>query len=296
MKRVKIIFSVIIFSFLLLIGIYSLSCKVYSLEEKNKFKNFYSSLTESSENRNVRVAILDSGIDSKHSYFQNIEIKEYNVMNPNQYATDILGHGTAIAGIITNVGNIHNAESNVEIYSVKVLDDNGKGSYVNVIEGLEWCIQNNIDIINLSFGFKKNNTLLQDKIQEMTANNIIVIASAGNKYGFEADYPAAYNEVISVSAINEDNEIAEFSAKGKIDFYTNGTDIPILLPNDQYGMKYGSSLATAHITGLVTLIFQKYSDLDTEKNQYSQVMNLLQNVSNKNSKNQNIIKFGKLDY
>ncbi|MFZ0446518.1 MAG: S8 family serine peptidase [Bacillus sp. (in: firmicutes)] len=296
MKKVRPIISTIICSLLLIVVTYSLGYKVNSQEESNKFRSFHSSLIEGSENRIIKVAVLDSGIDSKHSYFQNLVIEEHNMINPNQSRSDLLGHGTAIAGIIVNVGHMKNSENNIEFHSVKVLDDKGKGTYADVIKGLEWCIQNDIDLINLSLGFKKNNPLLQDKIKEVIDENILVIASAGNNYGFDIEYPAAYDGVISVSAINEHNKIAEFSAKGIIDFYTNGTNIPILLPNDKHDVKDGSSLATAHITGIVTLIFQKSSDLDFGKPLYSQIMDTLQNVADHNSENQNIIRFSELVY
>lgn len=149
----------------------------------------------------MRIAIVDSGINKDHEDLAGTVVKEFNVINKGEQIRDELGHGTAIAGIIAaqdnNMGIIGIAPS-TEIYDVKVLDDEGKGNVDHFIEAIEWCIEEQIDIINISFGFQTDNDELKQTIDKAISKDIIIVASAGNNYGMKTDYPAKYENVISI--------------------------------------------------------------------------------------------------
>ncbi|MFJ7838857.1 S8 family peptidase [Lysinibacillus sphaericus] len=120
--------------------------------------------SEKPTNKKIKVAILDSGI-SHHAALKNKIVASYNAIETDQEPIDELNHGTAIAGII---GSSHNkmgfsgiAKDNVEIYNVKVLNTQGKSDFQTVINGIEWSIKNDVDIINISFGFETNNLELK---------------------------------------------------------------------------------------------------------------------------------------
>lgn len=207
----------------------------------------------------IKIAILDSGIDKNHEDLKDIIKGEFNAIYPGKPIIDELGHGTAVAGIIAaqnnNIG-IVGVSPNVELYSVKILDRNGSGSVEDFVAGIEWAIDNNVDIINLSFGISRDKPLLRESIDKAISQGIIIVASGGNTYGDKVDYPASYPEVISVTAINKNNYNASFATKGKIDFSAPGVDVPILVPNNKYSVSSGTSLATPHVTGIIALILQ----------------------------------------
>ena len=156
------------------------------------------------ENEPIKIAILDSGINKKHNEFKGLTFKEYNAIEPGKEIVDDFGHGTAIAGIIAargikTTGVIHN----VILYDVKVLNEKGGGKINDVIEGIEWCIKKNVDIINISFGFSSEKEGLKEAIDKAINHNIIITAASGNTLGLTVDYPAKYHNVLSISSFDE---------------------------------------------------------------------------------------------
>lgn len=211
-------------------------------------------------NKTIKVAILDSGIDDSQSPLSGRVIKSYNAINGGTNTTDKYGHGTAIAGIIAaepNEGTIQGVFPTAELYDVKVLNDKGGGKIPDVVEGIKWSIEQKVDIINLSFGFQKDDQRLKKAIDEALGNNIIVIAAAGNTLGLSTDYPARYKKVISVSSIDKEMNRDIFAAKGKVDFMAPGVTIPVLTNSGSVNLVSGTSFATAFATGIVASYISK---------------------------------------
>ncbi|MFN2364437.1 MAG: S8 family serine peptidase, partial [Halarsenatibacteraceae bacterium] len=143
---------------------------------------------------NIRVAVLDSGIDYNHPELQGrVDLAGgYNIVEDNTEAMDSQGHGTHVAGIIgaatNNQQGIAGVMWDLELVPVKVLNDRGDGDIWNVTKGIlyaaglldENLINKPVDIINLSVGSTANPTYLIEAIQEVTAKNIIIIAASGN--------------------------------------------------------------------------------------------------------------------
>lgn len=220
----------------------------------------------------VKVAVLDTGIDLKHKDLMRNIKGGYNAIDRRQSATDDNGHGTHVAGTIAAKNNrqgVVGVAPNTWLYSVKVLDSYGEGYISDVVEGIEWCIRHKIKVINMSFGIGEDMPILKDSIIEATQHGIIVVAAAGNNYGsYTIDYPAAYQEVISVSGTDNIDFIGDFSPRGKIDFVAPGVDIYSTYLNNDYSSLEGTSMATPHITGIIVLIISSKgaSDLDSIKN------------------------------
>ncbi|WP_425485178.1 S8 family peptidase [Anoxybacillus ayderensis] len=236
----------------------------------------------------VKVAILDSGINREHEDLKGKVVKEFNAINPGQPLYDTYGHGTAIAGTIAASDNevgIRGVSPNVEIYSVKVLDDKGRGNVRDLVRGIKWCIDNNkVQVMNISFGMSLDNPELRKAIETAINSGIIVVAAAGNNYGRKTDYPANYKDVISVTAVNSNYKMASFSARGKIDFSAPGVDILTTSNNGGYGMYSGTSLAAAYVTGIVAIILEEpeqfgISKLKKNKKFSSEMIDLLRRYS-----------------
>ncbi|MBP3950317.1 S8 family serine peptidase [Bacillus suaedae] len=220
--------------------------------------------------KNVKVAILDSGINKMHEDLEGKIVGEYNAIEPNTPIVDEFGHGTAIAGIITANSNdkgIVGVTQNVELYDVKVLDELGKGSVDNFIDGIEWCIENNIEVINVSFGLQSHNMELKKVIDKAISSGIIIIGAAGNNYGLTVDYPARYTDVISINSLNEELKRSSTAARGKIDFISPGVDILSTDKNGDYSLFTGTSFATAYATGVISTIIGRWEE-DSEINSY----------------------------
>lgn len=207
--------------------------------------------------KNVKIAIIDSGIDSNHIEIKNKIEKGYNFIELNNNTKDYFGHGTAIAGIIAaskNNQGIVGVAPDSKIYPLVVLDRDGKGKIENVIKAIEWSIENNMDIINLSFSTRSNNKGLQEVIQKALAKNIIVVASYYNSKN-TFNFPAMYNGVLGVKSTNS----YELKLDGNI-VYAPGNQIITLNLKNSYQVMNGNSYAAAYVTGYIARLKELYRD------------------------------------
>lgn len=203
----------------------------------------------------IKVAILDSGINDNHEDLDGKVVKKYNTLNNSNKTRDDFNHGTAIAGIITandNDKGVIGLDQNIEIYDVKVLDQEGHGSIEQLVKGIKWSITQNVDIINLSLGFQSDSTDLREVIKEAVSSGIIVIAAAGNTFNLGMDYPAQYDDVISVNAIDSELGLIDAAALGKTDFVAPGEEILSTNADGKYSLYSGTSFAAAYVTGALS--------------------------------------------
>jgi subtilisin family serine protease len=228
--------------------------------------------TKITENK-VKIVVIDSGIDSSHPDLNGKIKQSYSVLTNRDVTNDEMGHGTSIAGIITANYDEHGivgVSQNVELFDVKVLDETGKSKVDDIVAGLEWALQQNPDIINISFGFDKEYASIREIIDFANEKNITVVAAAGNNIGGEIQYPAAYDNVISVGSLNEKKEEDILNPEGNIDFLAPGIDIYTTAINGDYHTVRGSSFATAYITGILSNALtsrdvSKYDSLENKK-------------------------------
>jgi minor extracellular protease Epr len=247
----------------------------------------------------VQVAILDTGV-GPHAELTIVD--GYNALPggvPNLYSDDH-GHGTHIAGIIaasahSGVGTIGGAPE-ADIVAVKVLDYQGKGYLSNLINGLQWVYnRKQIRLVNMSLGFSTDSPPLKTAIKKLFDQGTIMVASAGNSCSddpgqdeggedagetcdapqtTDIKYPAHYQWVIAVTAIDINYQITDYSLVGsKVDMTASGgvrTGARILstyhLP-PFYGYGSGTSQAAAHVTGALALKLQQKSQLSLSQAQ-----------------------------
>ena len=197
----------------------------------------------------IKVGIIDTGIDMDHpDLIDNIK-GGYNATSKKKSYDDDNGHGTHVAGVIAAVDNdigVIGVAPEAEIYAVKALDSTGNGYISDVIEGIEWCIENDMDIINLSLGMVNDSSILHESIINAYNAGIIMVAAAGNNHGGSCEYPAAYDEVVGVGAVNINNEIADFSAIEGVDIWAPGEDVTSTFTNGTYETLDGTSMAAPH--------------------------------------------------
>lgn len=208
----------------------------------------------------INVAILDSGIDCTHEDLRE-RVKggiNFTTENKNDYM-DRLGHGTFCAGIIAaseNRKGIIGVAPLVNIYSVKVLNDRGEGKPSWIQQGIEWCIENNIDIINMSLGYVQEHEGIKQAIKNAHKNKIIMVAAVGNNNNeVEVEFPARYPEVIGVTAIDISEHLGDFCTTGtNVDYSAAGVNVLSTSLRNTYARASGTSFAAPHITGAIALI------------------------------------------
>lgn len=218
--------------------------------------------------KGIKVAVLDTGVTPTVDL--TVAGGQSFVEGDTAY-TDANGHGTHVAGIIAAESNrigVLGVTPEVTIYSLKVLNSEGNGSYSSVIEALDWALDNKIQIINMSFGGTAHSKILEEKLEEVHNAGILVVASAGNS-GSGSDtiqFPAQYPTVIAVGAVDQTNTRAPFSSEGPaLDLVAPGVEITSTLSKQTYIAHSGTSMAAPHVTGAGAILLYKNKQLSVDE-------------------------------
>src|SRR3989338_5529200 len=220
--------------------------KIYSLGEITPWNfeaiGFNFSKINKEFGKNVRIAVLDTGAD-----YNLLSIKSgYDFVNNDSDAFDDNGHGTFVSQIL-KLPNSNLPLPSSEIYAVKVLDENGVGFVSNVIEGINWAMNNDIDIISMSFGGNDDSSFLKETINEAYNQGLLLVGAAGNSNEPIILFPAAYDNVVSVGSINENLERSSFSNYGdNLDFVAPGENIIVTDGNNHFIVQ-GTSFSAPHV-------------------------------------------------
>lgn len=207
----------------------------------------------------VKVGIVDTGIDLTHpDLLANIK-GGVNTINPSKSANDDNGHGTHVAGTAAAINNtigVVGVGPEIHLYAIKVLNRNGSGFLSDVIEGLQWAIANGMQVINMSLGTSSDIQSFHDAVVAVRNAGIVQVAAAGNSGG-AVSFPAAYSEVIAVSATDQTNTIASWSSRGpEVDLAAPGVDIPSTYKGGTYATLSGTSMASPHAAGAAALVLK----------------------------------------
>ncbi|XEC92818.1 S8 family peptidase [Paenibacillus tarimensis] len=213
----------------------------------------------------IKLAVIDTGI-ARHP---NLRVAGgVNSMGGKSFRDDN-GHGTHVAGIAAARGTgagIIGVAPDVRLYAVKALDRNGEGYVSDIIEGIEWCIRNGMNVINMSLGLDPNETsrALLDAVRRARRRGIVIVASAGNDgpNSRRISEPAAFNETIAVAASTRNNRIASFSSRGRgIDLAAPGSRIRSTWLRGGYKTLSGTSMASPHVAAGAALLLARRARL-----------------------------------
>lgn len=238
----------------------------------------------SNDGIDVDVAVIDTGIDGKHS---DLHVVGGHNCSTGRSWSDGNGHGTHVSGTIAAIDNgigVVGVAPGARLHAVRVLDNNGSGSYSSVICGLDWVLANaaTIDVVNMSLGGggsdggdcgNATNDALHRAICRVAGADIPLVVSAGNSSAdASGSTPAAYDEVITVSAwtdfdglaggtfegvgcrTDEDDSFASFSNFGPdVDIAAPGTCILSTWKGGSYETISGTSMSAPHVAGAAAL-------------------------------------------
>lgn len=215
--------------------------------------------------KGVKVAVIDTGITP----YKDLKVSGgVSFVDYTDSYLDDNGHGTFVAGVIASRRNNYGLlgiAPGVELYAIKVLDQNGQGNEEDLVKAIEWAIANDIDIINISFGSTEDSQEVRKAIKKAWQSGIVIVGAAGNLGGDgkqSVTTPASYAEVISVGAIDHDNVRLDFSSYGaKLDFMAPGVDVVGWAIVDQFVVGNGTSAAAPHVTGAIALLKEYAPDL-----------------------------------
>ncbi|MEU8259299.1 S8 family serine peptidase [Micromonospora sp. NPDC048999] len=213
------------------------------------------------------IAVVDTGVDAAHPDLAGRTVAGYNAIKLGAAPADDNGHGTMVAGIAaanTNNGiGVAGAAWTARVMPVKVLDAWGSGYDSNIARGVVWAADHGATIINMSLGGPGDSTVLHDAITYATRKGAVVVAAAGNEGDGQAQYQAAYSEVLAVAATDAAGRLADFSSYGDwVDIAAPGTDIVSTGPApDYYYTGDGTSFAAPIVSGTAALVRTAYPSL-----------------------------------
>jgi len=208
----------------------------------------------------VNVAVVDTGVDRTHpDLVANLRGGANFVATVRSYNDDN-GHGTHVAGIIAAADNtigVVGVAPKANIYAVKVLNKSGTGYISDIIAGIQWSVDNGMDIVNMSLGSNYPSDAFESAINAASNAGVIIVAAAGNDSS-SVDYPAAYEKAIAVSATDINDSLASFSSRGEqIDVAAPGVSIYSTYKGGAYATMSGTSMATPHVSGIIALMLQR---------------------------------------
>ncbi len=231
----------------------------------------------------VTVAVIDSGIYREHEDLNYGRITGYSFLGfPENFGSydDRTGHGTFVTGLMAaemgNARGIAGISSQVDILSLRCFSNDGVGDYntgsgmvSTVLSAIGYAMEQNADVINMSFGGTNEALLLplKEKLEEAAAKGIILVAAAGNSGTDILYYPAAYDCVIGVGMVDGTGTVDAKSQRNESVFITApGSGVLSLghMSPQSYSTGTGTSYATPVVSAMAAMVKQANSAIDNE--------------------------------
>lgn len=222
-----------------------------------QFEKLYQ-LQQSTDVKQMKIAVLDTGVDASLADLKNKITAGYNFINESDNVYDDNNHGTHVSGIIAaginNGYSMSGIHTNAKIMPVKILDASGSGDTEQIAKGIKYAVDHGAKVINMSLGGGYSR-VIESMLQYANSKNVTIIAASGNN-GYEGlDYPGSSKYVTAVGASNDLDIVADYSSYGKeLKLVAPGSNIPSLVPNGNLVLYSGTSMATPHVSAVAGLL------------------------------------------
>ncbi|AYV66582.1 peptidase S8 [Niallia circulans] len=222
-----------------------------------QFEKLYQ-LQQSTDVKQMKIAVLDTGVDASLADLKNKITAGYNFINESDNVYDDNNHGTHVSGIIAaginNGYSMSGIHTNAKIMPVKILDASGSGDTEQIAKGIKYAVDHGAKVINMSLGGGYSR-VIESMLQYANSKNVTIISASGNN-GYEGlDYPGSSKYVTAVGASNDLDIVADYSSYGKeLKLVAPGSNIPSLVPNGNLVLYSGTSMATPHVSAVAGLL------------------------------------------
>ncbi len=224
--------------------------------------------------RDVIVAVLDTGVDLTHPDLKANLLTDvgYDFLDDTPSPQDDESHGTAVAGIIGALGNNHDGVTglawHVKILPIKALNSQGRGPDSAMVKAILYAADNGAKIINISSTGTRYSAALETAVQYAQDKGALIVAAAGNTGNGDnsVDYPAAFDGVLAVAAIDNNDQLASFSQRQSyVSLAAPGVDVPSTAwagaGRGLYASQSGTSIAAPHVAGAAAILWALRPDL-----------------------------------
>lgn len=209
----------------------------------------------------VMVAILDSGIEA-HAEFEGLRIVPVDLLGGGVGGPGA-GHGTSVASIIAGREGI---APRADLLVLRALDHEGLGNSSQVAEGIVQAVDGGARIINLSLGAYEDSPLLRQAVDYAAGKGVLLVAAAGNDGYDRMPYPAAYENVLSVTAVDAGGRQAIFPNQSEqIDFAAPGIGIQTAKEDEGTMLFSGTSAAAPFVTGTLASLMSGEQALSADE-------------------------------
>ena len=214
-----------------------------------------------SDGAGVLVAVLDSGL-AKHPYFDDVIINSLDLTNKGISGAGS-EHGTGVASIIAGKEGVAPL---AELLVIRVLDDQGVGSSFDLAAGIIHAVDQGAQLINLSLGLDQDIQILREAVLYAQAQGVVLVAAAGNDGYNRLPYPAAYDQVLAVTATDARYRQAVFPNQSKaIDFAAPGVGVLAAGDDESTQSFSGTSAATPFVTGTLAALLSADPTLGSQQ-------------------------------
>jgi membrane-anchored mycosin MYCP len=220
--------------------------------------------TPQADARPVVIAVLDSGVMAGHPHVGTGQVLAgADLINPcGDGRADVLGHGTAVAGVIASTRT--GAAPEVQILPVRVTLATGRQHPWSGALGVVWAVRNGADIVNMSYSNPDGRPSWVERaaIAYAQRQEVALVAAAGNRPDRNAGYPAAYPGVVSVSAVDGDGRPSAFASRtGAVDLAAPGSRVLTLASDGTIVTASGTSLAAPLVSAAIARVLIARPDL-----------------------------------
>lgn len=220
-----------------------------------------------------KVCIIDTGYNLGHPDLPTVNdgvSGQANNSQVGQWSNDGNGHGTHVAGTIAALDNnsgVVGVYPGVDLHIVKIFNDSGSWTTASdLITAIQQCKDAGANVVNMSLGGGSSSTAEANSMQSFVNQGVMLIAAAGNDGNSTMSYPASYNAVISVAAVDSSENWASYSQyNSQVELAGPGSSVYSTVPSSTYGTKSGTSMATPHVVGTAALVWSFFPQCTNEQ-------------------------------
>lgn len=243
------------------------------------YKNAYSMydtgvsyVHNTTKGKGATICMIDTPVDIYHPSLSAAYVDTLDLIKYDPSDTETMLHGTSVAGILVSQNKHIGVAPQAKLFAISAFSTTKsrpyilQGSSANIAAGIDSCIKHKADVINLSFTGAKD-SLIKKLVRKAINKGIVVVAAGGNGGHWGSTiYPAVIEGVIAATAVDRNKKLFSLADRGRfIDYAAPGVNVLTIAPEGKYRLASGTSISSAHISGIVALLLSQKRNSSIDK-------------------------------